>query len=266
MTILVDFLFIVLLLGVAYLGMTTLKQDTAVERFCEEGSTVTFLSSEETRRFLASDPDAYVQNLSPLDLYARKVRTHEQYLRNISQAAASFSAIQKKAYREAAQKADAFLRSLTVNGLDTRALASMPWVFALTKGNVYEDGLPHTRANTIFVTTSMGANADMLLHTLVHEKIHVYQRKHPEIMGQYLQSRGYVQWKQRLGEPRIRANPDLDPYIYVDPSTQQPMAAYYASDKPISITDVVQANPSFEHPYEQMAYELTRLLSDALKP
>jgi len=39
-----------------------------------------YMSYEETARFLESDEDKYVANLSPIDLYARKVSSKEEYI------------------------------------------------------------------------------------------------------------------------------------------------------------------------------------------
>jgi hypothetical protein len=232
-----------------------------LERFVVGGSNVLFLSAEETAAFLASDGDAYMKNLSPLDLYARKAATWQEYRTRAAEGARDFATDQRVRVARAARAGDAFLRSLRMCELDAAAIADMPWVIALTEGSGYEDGLPHTRGNIIFLSTHIDETHESLVRTLVHEKVHIYQRMHPEAMSAYLERRGFRRWKQRLGEPRIRANPDVDPWIYIDPATEEPMAAFYSTDKPVSITDVVLRDPSFEHPYERIAYEIADRLN-----
>ena len=119
--------------------------------------------------------------------------------------------------------------------MDCQKIASIPWVFALTKENEYEDGLPHTRTNIIFLSTNVDQTPLKLVSILIHEKIHIYQRLYPEETMNFLAVHGYYRWKQRFGVPRIRSNPDLDPWIYFNPVSKQPMIAYYTSDTPNNI-------------------------------
>ena len=138
--------------------------------------------------------------------------------------------------------------------LDAAALEQLPWVFAKTSGSAYEDGLPHTRApHVIFVSSSTLLLRDKALaKTLLHEKIHVYQRLHPEKTAAAIVGAGYTKTRRlRRDVPLIRANPDLDEWIYMDPKKRE-MALVYNCDTPDSINDVAEGE---EHPYEAMAYE-----------
>lgn len=225
------------------------------------GNHVQFMTKEETANFLKTDPDSYIKNLSPLDLHARKVGNEQMYMRIASEAADDFTREQKIRYTAAARNADAFYKRTKIDGINMAAIATIPWVLALTSDNKYEDGLPHTRANIIFVSNELDETENTLVRTLIHEKMHLYQRLYPEAFSQFLESRGFIRWKQRMGEPRIRANPDVDPWIYIDPITKEPMVAYYATDKPISITDVVLEDAAFEHPYEKIAYEIAQRIN-----
>lgn len=139
--------------------------------------------------------------------------------------------------------------------LDAEALEKLPWVFAKTTGSAYEDGLPHTRApNIIFLSARTLASRDKALaKTLLHEKIHVYQRAYPDKAATAIAGAGYAKTgRLRRDVPLIRANPDLDEWIYADPSGRD-MALVYSREAPHSIGDVTGG--SGEHPYEVMAYE-----------
>lgn len=222
-------------------------------------SEVRFLTQKETAAFLAGDVDGYMSMLSPIDLYARGASLVSEYAQRSAEAARGFSGKQEARVREAASLADAFFRDRGCSELDRERLLELPWVVALTAGTQYEEGLAHTRANVIFLseeTLRTHPSAATLAQTLAHEKIHLYQRMYPEETAQTLNKLGYQRWKMRLGEPRVRANPDLDPYIYIDPRTREPMMARYTSDQPSGIQDVELTNVAFEHPLELMAYEI----------
>jgi hypothetical protein len=262
----------VLLLVVAYFAygyMVAEGFDIDIRRVYSAQSNVNFMSADDTSHFIMNDPDGYFKSMSPLDWMARRVQTDMAYRKRAGSAARDFTAVQQSRIASACQKADAFFTSGKCNqsrpgfGLDAReaeAVVGLPWIFALTKGNAYEDGLPHTRQNVIFLSTLMDQRQDKLLQTLIHEKIHVYQRAYPDQVNQKIEQMGFLRWKQRLGVPRIRANPDLNAYVYINPQNQSPMMALYTSDQPESVEDVVIPHKNtYEHPYEQMAYEIAAL-------
>jgi hypothetical protein len=140
--------------------------------------------------------------------------------------------------------------------IDLAALAAIPWVIAKTTTPAYEDGLPHTRADVIFLSSTTLHKKDTdLARTLLHEKVHLYQRKYPQETAQAIADAGYHRTDRRRTEtPLARANPDLDDWVYEDPAGV-PMLTVYNSAKPSSIGDVTGSN-DHEHPYETMAYSL----------
>jgi hypothetical protein len=218
---------------------------------------VQYMTAQETAAFLVSDPDGYVKNMSPTDLYARKVSSAEKYVHRARDSAMDFTPEQKLRFNEACATADAFFERVGQEiPLSVERLVRIPWVLALTEGEKYEDGLPHTRANIIFVSSYINEQPKELVRTMIHEKIHIYQRLYPEEMSQVLVSIGFQRWKLRMGIPRIRANPDVDPWVYLNRDQSAPMMALYASDQPASISDVFLQDAAFEHPYEYVAYEI----------
>jgi hypothetical protein len=251
-------LFVLALIGLILYSMHLLGvniQERFVQGTCPDmlvgNARVQFLSGRETAKFLMEDPDEYVEHMTPTDLYARGAKTVDGYKLACAKVAVDFTPDQKEKYVRAARDADeAFMR------MGHEIIEAIQWVFAKTRGDAYEDGWPHTRANIIFVSTDMDADSHgKLVKTLVHEKLHLFQRAYPEKMAQLLDSTGYIRWKYRVGEPRVRANPDIDPWIYVDSKTQKPMMARYNSDTPADLSDIDVA-PEDEHPFERMAYEV----------
>lgn len=218
---------------------------------------ILFLTKNETYNYLHSDPDGYINNLSPIDLYARKTNSINSYRIKAANSALDFPENLKLKIVAAVNKANKLLEKTRIEKVNCSEIISLPWIFGLTNGTDYEDGLPHTRSNIIFISTNLDDSVNNLVKTLIHEKIHIYQRAHPEEISYYLESKGYVKSKHGLGIPRVRSNPDLDGWIYYSPITKKEMIAYYSSDTPSSITDITLTDPSFEHPYELMAYTIT---------
>ena len=213
------------------------------------------MTADETARFIESDQDGYVKSMSPTDLYARKASSFEKYIDRCKNKAIDFSSSQKVRYSKACAEADDFFSKCNMP-FSNNKMVQIPWVFALTEGDVYEDGLPHTRGNVIFVSSFINEQPKELIRTLIHEKIHLYQRMYPEELSHVLANYGFKQWKLRMGTPRIRANPDIDPWIYINRDNNDPMMALYSSDNPINISDIYLADTAFEHPYEYLAYEI----------
>lgn len=213
-------------------------------------SRVTFVSSKEVAEFLAADRDGYVASLTPIDLYARDVATAAEYKDRIVKLPVDVDESKKKQITKLAQAVDQYLYQS-----NQHKLASVPWKIAFMKGDAYENGYPHTRGDVIFLSTNE-IDSVALKPTLLHEKVHVYQRMYPDEMAKYIQSNKYRAMKLRKDEPMARSNPDLDDWIYVDPRTSKPMVALYTSQRPSSISDVVLQNAAYEHPYEKMAYEI----------
>lgn len=194
------------------------------------------MTREETAQFLMADADGYIAGLSAADLYARRARTSAEYAHRAAAAAVDLDDYKHK-IEAAAQLA---------GGISAK--------IAGTSGRHYEDGLPHTRADVIFITPEIaGGTLEKLAETLRHEAIHIYQRQNPAEMADRMREAGYVRVAQRKDYPLARANPDLDEWIYAD-ANGKIYIAEYTSAKPSSIRDVRLSDPAYEHPYEKMAY------------
>ncbi len=220
------------------------------QAFTNQNAVVTqvyFLSANETRNFLKEDSDDYVRKMTKVDLYARKAKNAKDYIDRIQQHALDFTETEKEMIQIMAEDIDAAFPHL----------AHTPWKLAKMHGSHYEDGMPHTRKDIIFVTDHV-LQTPNLKNTLLHEKVHVFQRLNPILMERYMAQEQYRKFKHRTEEPLLRANPDLDDWIYIDPRSRKPMMALYSSETPSSISDVTLTNIAFEHPYEAMAYQVAQ--------
>ena len=242
---------------------------------------VHFMTSTETARFFAEDKDRYVRNMSPLDLHARNVKTPAEYINRIEDIAISFTDDEKDLLRRCTKDADVYLRNEVFSEfeygkhLNGGAIADIKWIFANTYTKYeldvikeYEQGLPHTRENIILLSKNvLKYDALNLTNTLIHEKIHIYQRYNPVIFDTIIKEMGLKELDKRAFKQAkyIRSNPDTNNKIYYYPEVVKDADAYdidkvmvclYRNDKPNSINDVIQKNYTAEHPYEKIAYEI----------
>jgi hypothetical protein len=236
-----------------------------------KNNNISFMSQQETKLFFSKDNDKYVSNLSSLDLYARKVSSTDEYITMIEKTSISFTDEEIKLLARCVEKADIFFRNAEftdlcykkyINGND---IANIKWKFANTYTNhdivkdienEYEEGLPHTREEIIFLSKKvLKYIEDDLIKTLIHEKIHIYQRLNKELFDKIIKCMGFN--KIELSDTKyVRSNPDTNRNIYIDNKTQNTMICLYRNDKPNGINDVIMNNHSLEHPYEKMAYEI----------
>ena len=186
-----------------------------------------FLSREQTAGFLARDPDGFIQGLSRCDLKARRCSSADQYMQVAVLSSDEFTLAEKNKLTIFCQQAEQWF-----TGMPRR-----PWVFAKAH---YEDGLPHTRADVIFL------NGVYNVRTLVHERVHVYQKQFPEMCAGACA--GYV----KVSRPDLelyRSNPDTDSMVWMRNGIV--CGKFYNSKCPTSIRDCWQRA---EHPLEAQAY------------
>ena len=242
-----------------------------------------YMSYEETALFLENDEDKYVANLSPLDLYARKVSSKDEYINIIKNEAIHFNKGDKLILDSCTKKADELLRNININNISTESnldyskylnykdIANIKWVLAITKsdnGGKYENGLPHTRKHIIFLSQDvLNYSEDEIIRLLIHEKIHIYQRYNEALFKTIIYNMGYTDSHDIPQEKLkyVRSNPDVNKKIYKNKNTGELMICLYRSDKPQNINDIVTQNYSMEHPYEKIAYEISEYIYNVHK-
>jgi len=190
-----------------------------------------FLTRAQTQNFLAADPDGFIARLGPLDLKARKCQTQAEYKARAVASAGSFTPYEKDAIWRQAQIAQEFL--------ETTKYAGLRWRFAKAS---YEEGLPHTRTDIIFIPGVVSARL------LVHEIVHVNQKlRGPNIPQGYSLSNQHFE--------NLRANPDTDGRVWY--KNGRPAGAYY----PPNPTGIMDVNETVKHPFEAEAYTLDEYFS-----
>lgn len=212
-----------------------------------------YLSKEDTSEFLAKDDDTYIESLSPADLYARKVSSVKEYKEKSVKNVLEFDENSKNILDKATILADTYFNKLNNAYIDTARINKIVWKFALTSN---EENLPHTRSDIIFLSPYVLKNKEKaLVSILIHEKVHIYQKMYIEEFQNMLLQNGYKQVKKRKEYPLIRANPDLDEFVYSDKNGKL-MLTLYKNNRPKGITDVETNNHHHEHPFEEIAYKI----------
>jgi hypothetical protein len=109
---------------------------------------IIFLSYLDTKLFLGIDYDNYIYNLTKIDLYARKAKSNSDYLSMITDATADFTFFEMCKITYAINKTTDFLSKNDY----LENINNIQWKIAKTNGLVYENGMPHTRSDIIFLT------------------------------------------------------------------------------------------------------------------
>jgi len=212
-------------------------------------NSIYFLTKKETQTFIQNDDDEYIKNLSIYDLRARKAKTNNDYLKIALDNCLDFNKTQKEKLSKCSIEANKYFNNNNFN-----------WNFSLI--NVfYEEGFPHTRSKIIFLSPNVINYDDKeLLKILIHERIHIYQRFNKKEINKYLNLHGFSVSRIKNKNSLIRANPDLDNFIYKDINGNE-LVAYYNSKYPKGINDINLNISSNEHPFEKMAYEFNNINS-----
>ncbi len=218
------------------------------------------MNKNELYLYLIKDNDNYYKNFSNIDLKARNVNNLEEYYEKIKESCMDIDNNTSLILNKCIKSANDKLSNYKCTGFDGNKCANIDWNIGLVKNKSYEEGYPHTRYNVIILPSYLIKNQNQLINTLIHEKIHVYQKMYPEDINEYLLENGFTKYKLRSDFNNIntRSNPDMDEWIYKNKNDEIMMAEYY--DNPKSIMDVnIKPNNSskYEHPFEYMAYDIT---------
>jgi hypothetical protein len=223
-------------------------------------------------------------NLDELNLKARGVKFHETYIKITSKSAANFTEDEKKKLTKAIVIASGKLDDLSTKelkryGIDKRKFWEIleNWNLAKTNDKVLEMGMPHTREDVIFLSSYYLAinmdNMDKLVRTMVHEIVHIYQRKYTDEYNAFLKDH---EWEiHPYNENDKRINPDLDENVWKRPAKKGEKAtkatrleaggykifiARFNDRDPKNLKDIDLQDSQYEHPYEYYAYKLSNQL------
>jgi hypothetical protein len=241
---------------------------------------------EELKR--AAGLAAYFAGMSPCDVAARAplgCDTADGYVATLVRD------LPRAAFVALAADVAAARAALGRHSLD--AAPGVPWRVAVLDDRA-EGGWPHTHGDIICLPRSLLASSDERhrVRTLVHERVHVFQRANPEAMRHLLVDRdGLVPVPLQhamLGPDaarrllRRRSNPDLDGNLYSDdggatapvslfPSERAAAAGGLAASRVVRVQlqrderdEGDDERDEQEHPYEAMAYRIANSIVPSL--
>jgi len=205
---------------------------------------IEFLSKSDTNQLLQSNEDRYYNTFFQIDFLVRGVGNIKQYKDKIKDAGCSFTATEKQQIRKSVKMIDQVLAGLSQEWFDGKKASLINWKIGCID-DTYEEGFPHTRKTKEGVVILLSKkNIDK--RTLLHEKIHVYQKMYPKDVKKYLRLKKIKKTGKR--KEGHRANPDVDSFLY------EGFDSSYISN-PKSINDILYSQ-YYEHPFERMAKEL----------
>ena len=225
-------------------------------------SGVKFLTKTEVCELLSKNNDKYYDAFNENDFLVRGVINKNEYIKKISNSCSEFTKEEKNIIKECTKVVRKRLREssgVLGKGFDSLKASKMPIIYGCMKGNDYENGLPHTRFPAIILYHEQlsGISMKSLEKIIVHEIMHLYQKMYPSDLDVYLNQNNFELVKRRNGYDNIRANPDIDEYVYRNNKTNQTYQYIY-KPFPVSIGDVMRTDQ--EHPFEEMAYKIESIV------
>ena len=231
---------------------------------------IIFYRKNNLYNILKKDQDNYFKTFFDYDLKVRNVDNVEEYYQKMYNSICNpdIDIINKITNYISNIKLKITNYKLTnnfYNGINLTKFLDLKWRIGFVCDNNYENGLPHTRNNIIILNKNkIDISSDIkIMKTLIHEQIHIYQKEYPNEVNKYLNNYGFKKIKEREKNDNIRANPDLDNFIYQDKNYNTYKAIY--NNNPNSVEDITYYpyNEQFyEHPNERMAIEFESILNN----
>lgn len=246
-------LVILVLLFILFFFINNTLKTKNIENFINN---IFFLNKEELYFFLEKNNDNYYETFSSTDLKVRNINNIDEYKILIKKSVDNFSESEKNKIISCIKKADIFFNKFNKSWFDGKKCNLIPWKIGCIKGKYYENGLPHTRSDVIILSKKNinDYSNRKLINTLIHEKVHVYQKIYTEDTNKFLILNNFKKIKKRGEYDNIRANPDLDNYIYSDDKNNIYKAIYNKNPKNVEdITYKPYHHQTYEHPFESMS-------------
>ena len=146
----------------------------------------------------------YINNFTKMDVKVRGCHTIIECKKVYEQNMGDFTDSEKAILEENVKVANEKIKIL-------KNLYNVPWKFAKTTEKI-DNGLPHTHQDTIYFSNLYFKNPS--ISTLIHEKIHLYQKSKPIESYNLYKLYGYERINKTHDKMR-RSNPDLDEYDYI---------------------------------------------------
>ena len=252
------FIFIVILF--CYWFQFYKKREEEKECYETDSSFIYFLNKNETKDLLLQDNDKYYSKFYRKDFQARNAKGVDDYLSKISNSPSDFTNEEKIHLTKMINQIKNKVVNIHLPWFSPEKFNSLKWKIALTNGSNYENGLPHTRNDIIFISRQY-MKYHKFISTLLHEQIHIYQKQFPDDMEIYLKLNNFGKKRRREENDGTRGNSDIDEWIYTDKEGEEIKAMY--NENPKNLLDVrynTCDSQKCEHPFERMAIEISKMI------
>lgn len=229
--------------------------------------TIIFLSKENTRDIYKRSN--YIHSFNIYDIKARNLKTNDP-VKWYNKRAMNFTKTEKEKLTKAISDIKSKARK---NYKRWRFLTNLTWKLAKVSDEV-DFGFPHTHEDTIFLPQNFlnGPIDDFFIQTLVHELVHVWQRKMPlEFENLYTIHWNFIRTNRVCGIneylSRSRTNPDIGHLFYIFQENILPMSLYNTNTntKAVSTEFIgipVELNNKPDGGYKIKTDEMPKLLVD----
>ena len=218
------------------------------------------LSKNELINHLINYDDNYFNRFNDTDLKVRNVNNINEYKINIVHSVCNPKNDIVLKLKKCAILADNKIEKMNnkynsnIHGVNINKLKNIKWKFGIICNDLYENGLPHTRGDVIIINSQQiySTSIHLLTNTLIHEKVHVYQKMYKSETKSYIGDNFKIVKKVNKND-NVRANPDTDNLIYVDFKDRIYKAEYLPGSTHIIDVRLFNDNQEFEHPLESAA-------------
>jgi hypothetical protein len=170
----------------------------------------------------------YFNKMSEQDISARNASNITQYTESYINAYDTFTNDERNVIIELVNEANNKLKKAFTN------LYKIPWKFCKLN-NTIENGFPHTLGDTIIISSNLFNLPHLkVLKTLIHEKVHIYQRYNKVKCEELYQLWGFVKYDGVMLQG-TRNNPDVSSTMYG--TKEGPIVQMYTNQFPSSLLD-----------------------------
>ena len=223
-----------------------------------------FLTEQQTRHLLVTDFDQFGLGMNDVNLRAVGVDDINECLEKWGNSATGWTNTQKKKVQAAIELVERKMQGMQKfsQGFKNN-MNDIDWNVACTIYPYYLQGLPHTRGDIIFITDKLVATTSLpqLAGILMHEKTHIWQRKFPSKMEQWMSLHGFEKSAKVSSTPLERRNPDINEYLYKNQEGDE-LGVKFSNKNPADLNDVENYSLELDHPYEQFASKVQSMLVD----
>jgi len=247
---------VIIVIGYNYFNFQSCLQTQ--ENYIDESLNTIFLSKNDLENILISDIDNFYSRFYKKDFEVRKINNISEYTSKIKNSVTDFTENEKKYISEMISQINNKFENINLPWLNGKKFNRLNWKLGLISGYEYENGLCHTRNDTIIIQRDkLNYN---FYKTLIHEKVHVYQKMYPEDIEIFLKLNNFKKIRKTTESDMIRANMDIDEWIYADQNDNEYKAVF--NENPVDIQDVTFSpcnSQICEHPLEKMAIDISNI-------